>query len=150
MSACRFYFFRIVIIILIARSAASCEEFKTIDGKVFKGVLVIEETSTHVKFKHNDGLSKIAKDRLISNSSPESGTKSGVMSNFSSADRIAFMRAKCSSFKTRDGRVFLTKDLNEVTPNQMKFVTDAGIIRLKFTDLPLDVAQDLGWDKKFI
>jgi S1-C subfamily serine protease len=147
MNICRCCFLPIVAIVWAACSAAYCEEFKTIDGKVFKDVLVIEETSTHVKFKHNDGLSKIAKDRLISNNSPEAGSKSGVISNFSSADRIAFMRAKCDSFKTKDARVFLTKDLNEVTPNQMKFVTDSGIIRLKFTDLPLEVAQELGWDK---
>ncbi|MES2595891.1 MAG: S1C family serine protease [Verrucomicrobiota bacterium] len=108
-------------------------------------MLIVEDTADYVKFKHADGLAKLPKDRILSGT-PETDA-AAASGSFDAAALMASIKTKVDSVMTRDGRTFLTKDLAEVQPNQLKFITDSGIHKIKFTDLPTDKAVALGWDK---
>lgn len=134
-------------VIILTSSMALAEEIKTTDGKVFKDVVILEETPEYVKFKHADGLAKIPRDKLRAASS-EAGAPGTDTGSVDSAARITFIKGKLAEIKTRDGRTYLSKDLSEVTANQMKFVSASGVHKVKFSELPADVAGLLGWDKE--
>lgn len=121
--------------------SAQAETIKTIDGKVFNEVMIIDDSSDYIKFKHADGIARLPKSRILG------GKDAPVVAGFNSAERVAFIKANATSVTTRDGRTFLTKDLSEVGPNLLKFMSDSGINKIKFTDLPVEAAVKLGWDK---
>jgi len=133
--------------IALAASVASAVEIQTVDGKTFKDVVILEETPEYVKFKHADGLAKIPREK-IRPAGGAAGAPDAAGSTFDSTGRMAFIKSKVTEIKTRDGRTYLSKDLSEVQPNQMKFVSNAGVFKVKFSELPPDLAQQLGWDKE--
>lgn len=134
-------------VITLTASVTLAEEIKTTDGKVYKDVVILEETPEYVKFKHADGLAKIPREKIRAAGS-EGGAPGGDASSVDSAARITFIKGKMAEIKTRDGRTYLSKDLSEVTANQMKFVSSSGIHKVKFSELPADVAGLLGWNKE--
>jgi S1-C subfamily serine protease len=63
-------------------------------------------------------------------------------------DQVAQIKSKLTEIRTRDGRVFKTQELQSVDPSGLKFFGNSGVARVKFSELPPDVAQKLGWDRQ--
>jgi S1-C subfamily serine protease len=126
---------------LLFLSSINGEDLKTTDGKIYNDVMIVEETPEFVKIKHSNGLAKIPRSKII-----DPANKDKMVDAFDTNERVSSIKKTVDQIKTKDGRIFYTKDLTEVKPNEMKFVSDFGIHKVRFTELPTDIAKQIGWD----
>lgn len=137
------------ILLLLVNANCFGEDLLTVKGQKYIQAVVIEDSVTHLKFRHADGITKIPKGEISQESAKAFGVAVPQKADAAASahsDLLTEIKKKMSEIKTKDGRVFLTKDLREVEPNSLKFVGDSGIAKVKFTDLPSQTADALGWN----
>lgn len=144
-------YFILLTLLAWTASTGGClgEILVTIKGKTYQDVVVTEETPTHVKFRHTDGIARISKSEIAAESFKTLGLEgTPVMASDSQPERdlVAEIKGKMAEIRTRDGRIFKTQDLREVEPNGLKFFGESGVAKVKFTELPQQVLGVIGWD----
>ena len=125
-------------------------DLETTKGKRYTDVVVTDETTTHVKFRHADGIANMLKSELKPASAKALGLNLPDMTEVAAeyVDQVAQIKSKLTEIRTKDGRVFKTHELQTVDPSGLKFFGDSGVARVKFTELPPEVTEKLGWDRQ--
>jgi len=118
------------------------------NGKKFTGVFVLEETDTHLKFRHDAGMSRLPKNELDEKFAAKLGIVFAESKEKALSDQFSLIKSRIVQIVTRDGRTFLIKDLTSVDPNALKFTTPGGLAKVLFSELPTDTATLLGFDPK--
>jgi len=138
-------------LLVLAISPGGCfgESLVTTKGKTYQDVVVTEETPTQVKFRHTDGIARIEKSEISTESFKTLGLEGApVMTSDAKAERdlVAEIKGKMAEIRTKDGRTFKTQDLREVEPNGLKFFGESGVAKVRFSELPQQVLGVIGWD----
>lgn len=125
------------------------EDLATSDGKTFKNVKVMSETTESLKILHDGGIAVLPKGIVPSEflvrhelSVPAAKDASASFTE-ETLDRF---KAAVSSFVTRDGRSFPTAGITRLEPDGLRIITDSGIAKVKFTDLKPSTQEALGYD----
>ena len=125
---------------------ANAKDLVLKSGKKFTGVVVLEVTNTHLKFKHDAGMSRVLKTDMDDSSATQFGVTLPNTHDKALADQLIAIKSRIVEVETRDGRKFYIKDLTSLEPNALKFTTASGSARVLFTEFPADTARLLGYD----
>lgn len=145
--------FRCAVVCLGVVSLLNAEDLRTSDGKMYKNIRVTGETPEAVKIMHDGGISMVPKkliaaDFLVGHELAPQPVTETTEDFMSSPQALGLFQKKSPTFKTLDGREFLSADISKVEPNGIKLVTQAGIVKIKFDELPTGVKTALDYDPR--
>lgn len=129
----------------------SAEDVTTLDGKTYTNLKVTGETPDNVKIIHDGGISTVKKSNL-----PQAFLELHEMapSPVSVKDTTEAEHKKLISafvaasplLTTKDGRTYKSTEITAVEPSGLKLITDTGLVRVRFIDLPEKVRQAFNYD----
>jgi S1-C subfamily serine protease len=133
------------------RRGSASEDLTGTDGKIYKNLKVVGETPETVKILHDGGITNVAKKTIPAEflklhelaalaASAEESAKGA------SKELLAVFAAANPSFTTKDGREFNSASIMEAEPSGLKIMSDAGVVRVKFLDLPEKVRVAFAYD----
>jgi S1-C subfamily serine protease len=127
------------------------EDLLATDGKVYSNIRVIGETPETVKILHDGGVSSVQKKHLPAEflklhdlAALPSATE--ATSTGASSQLLAAFVAGNPFFVAKDGRQFSSASIIAVEPSGLKIMSDAGLTRVRFIDLPEAVRTAFAYD----
>lgn len=135
--------------LVLTSSPCNSADLLTTKGTRYSAAVIIDQDLTHIKVRHQNGFARVPKTDISPDSAKEFNLKLPNKAATASSPEISqvdTIRRKFIFIETKDGRKFYTKDLSQIDPNGLRFLTSSGISKVKFTELQPMYLEAVGFD----